>query len=298
MLEFKKVSMEHGNLLRKYLIDNDNLCCEFSFGNSILWDADEKLEFAIVEDVLIYRMVHDEIAYCTPDFKGKVQQILRLMESNAKELGKNYKITCLSEEMMKQILEVIPDEYEFTTDRSHSDYIYRVENLAKLSGKKYHKKKNHLNKFLKNNEFVYEEISKNNANECINMKNKWMESRTEKSESLMLESQAIEKGLSDFEKFGFLGGLIRINGEVCAFTLGERLSENTFVTHFEKALDGIDGLYAAINQQFAQNSLSGKFTFVNREEDMGLEGLRQAKMTYNPEIIYNKYIAQKIEAKM
>lgn len=295
MLEFKKIFIEDGNLIRKYLIESSNMCCEFSFGNNVLWNADEKLEYCIVEECLLYRMVYDEeVKYCTPGFKGNADKLLELIHEDAEMLGKDYRITCLSEEMKQEIESIKPSQYVFETDRAHSDYIYVVDELARLSGKKFHKKKNHLNKFLKNYDFTYEEISSDNVEDCIKMKNEWMESRSEKTQSLMIESRAIDEALLNFEKFGFIGGLIRIDGKVCAFTLGERLCTDTFVTHFEKALDGVDGLYAAINQQFAQNALNEKFIYVNREEDLGLEGLRQAKMTYNPQIIYNKYIARKI----
>ncbi len=291
MSEFKKVTMEDGDLIRKYLLDKDNLCCEFSFGNSVLWDYDRKLEYCILGDVLIYRMVYDEIMYCTPNFKGQAGAVLDFIDADAGD--RPYKITCLSEDMKEEVLAARPDRYKFSTDRGHSDYIYLVENLAYLKGKKYHKKKNHLNSFLKNNEFEYEPISANNVVECIDMKNRWLAAREVMSPSLGVESAAIEYALNNFEKFGFVGGLIRIGGVVKAFTLGERLSEDTFVTHFEKAEDDIRGLYTIINQQFAEKTLLGNFTYVNREEDMGIEGLRQAKMTYNPEMIYDKYVASR-----
>ena len=205
--------------------------------------------------------------------------------------GCPYKITCLSEGMKEEVQMARPELYRFMSDRGHSDYIYLLENLSFLKGKKYHKKKNHLNSFIKNNEFTYEAISSENIVECIDMKNRWLAAREVMSPSLGVESAAIEYALNNFEKFGFVGGLIRVGGVVKAFTLGERLLEDTFVTHFEKAEDDIRGLYTIINQQFAEKMLLGNYTYVNREEDMGIEGLRQAKMTYNPEMIYDKYVA-------
>lgn len=294
MSEFKKISMEDGELLRKYLISDNNLCCELSFGNNILWNSEDRLEFQIVEDVLVYRMIYDEkIVYSTPDFKGKVKEIMEFVDRNAQAVGKRYVFSSLTEAMVCEIKECFGEEYSFETDRDYSDYIYLVDNLAQLAGKKYHKKKNHLNKFLKNYEFTYEAIGAENKNECRELKNIWMASRELESKTLQIESRAIDMALEHFHEFGFIGGLIRVEGVVKAFTLGERLSSDTFVTHFEKALDDVDGIYAAINQQFAKNALQGKYTYVNREEDMGLEGLRQAKLSYNPEKVYDKYVAKK-----
>lgn len=288
--------MEDGELLRKYLINDNNLSCEFSFGNNILWNPGERLEYQIVEDVLIYRMIYEEeIVYCTPDFKDRVQEFLDFVETDSKQTGKSFLISCLNEKMTEEIKAVSGNKYKFETNRAQSDYIYLVDSLAGLSGRKLHKKKNHLNYFLKNYEFTYEEINKNNAKECKDMKNRWMAGKEEVRGSLLVESGAIDTALDYFETFGFLGGLIRINGEVKAFTLGERLSRDTFVTHFEKAEENMNGLYTAINQQFAKNTLSGKYTYVNREDDMGLEGLRQAKLSYYPEMVYDKYVARLTE---
>lgn len=292
MSEFKKISIKDGDILRKYLMNGNNLSCEFSFGNNVLWDPDGKLEYRIMEDVLIYRMIfEEETVYCIPDFRGQVQKVMEFVERDAGQFGKEYVISCLNEKMTEEIKAVYGRKYVFKTNRDQSDYIYLVDNLAELKGGKYHKKKNHLNNFMKNNEFTYEEINESNIGECRAMKNLWMERREEVNKNLQIESGAIDAALDHFKEFGFIGGLIRVDGEVKAFTLGERQSADTFVTHFEKAMDDINGLYTIINQQFAQNALQGTYTYVNREDDMGLEGLRQAKLSYYPEVVHDKYTA-------
>lgn len=294
--------MEDRETIRKYLMHNDNLCCEFSFGNNILWDREGKMEYALVEDTLIYRLpLENEVIYCTPDFHGKVSTILQFIDLDSKNIGKPYAITCLTETMKDEMIAMGDPalSYEFTMDRDHCDYIYSVEKLATLSGGKYHKKKNHLNQFLKSySNYSYEEISGDNIEECREMKNEWMRRHKERgifSDSLAYESGIIDAALDHYEEFGFEGGLIRVDGDVKAFTIGERLSFNTFVTHFEKALDDVVGIYAAINQQFAEHTLLGQYEYVNREDDMGLEGLRQAKLSYNPQMIYEKYVAVRKE---
>ncbi len=190
---------------------------------------------------------------------------------------------------MKQTLEeLFPNTFAFSYNRDYSDYIYLVEDLMYLKGKKFHGKRNHINQFLKNNEFTYEPMTPENIPECREMNEKWKEQNDSgDSRSLETELRAVDMAFRYFEKFGFVGGLIRIRGEVAAFTIGERLNSDTFVSHIEKAYHDIQGLYPMINQQFALNCMEG-YKYVNREEDMGVEGLRKAKLSYNPVIILEK----------
>lgn len=289
---FNKITIKDRDIINKYLIQDNNLSCEFSFGNSILWDADGVLTYTVYNDVLIYRMNYDRLIYCIPDFKKRTGEILKYIDEDAGKMEKEYMITCLSENMVKEIKE-ISDEYEFNMDRDKCDYIYDLDELRKLNGKKFHKKKNHLNKFLQSYEFAYEVINENNIAECLEMKNEWMNGRS-RDESMETESRAIDRAFENYKAFDFCGGLIRIDGRVAAFTFGERLGSETFVTHFEKGMEEIDGIYVAINRQFSDYLYSRGYRYVNREDDLGLEGLRQAKLSYRPCTIYEKYTAVKI----
>lgn len=302
MLEFTKITIEAGAVLKKYLQRKGQYACEFTFGNNMLWNVDGLLEYVIVDEILIYRLLYpDRTIYCIPDFHNRIKEILDRISADAECCGKDYFITCLNSGMMEQIKQVYPDRYGFDVDPAHSDYIYSVEKLASLSGKKLHKKKNHLNQFIRNQDFVYETVSGRNIADCRRMKEKWFENRLrvieheesaqEEKKSLLWERTAIDTAFDHFKEFDFTGGLIRIDGEVSAFTLGEPVNDEMFVVHFEKAFSDVNGLYTAINQQFVEHELLGRYRYVNREEDMGLEGLRQAKMSYYPEFIYEKWVA-------
>lgn len=302
MLEFKKITIKDGTYLKSYLRNKGQYACEFTFGNNILWNMDGLLEYVIVEEVLIYRMMYpDKNVYCVPDFHGKTKELLDIIEADAESCSKGYCITCLNSHMVEEMKNVYPDKYGFSFDEAHSDYIYLAEKLATLSGKKLHKKKNHWNQFIRNQDFVYERISEENIKDCRKMKNVWCQKRlaeltdnaetSEERKSVIWESKAIDLALEHLDEFGFTGGLIRISGEVAAFTLGEPVNEDTFVVHFEKAFADVNGLYTAINKLFVENELLGKYEYVNREEDMGLPGLRQAKLSYYPEFLYEKWVA-------
>ncbi len=292
MIEFKDATYEDIPLLKKYTLKANTRNCSFALSNIFYWNYKCHLKFAIVDDVLVYRCFKNERANYSPiEFPADVISFIETLEEDAKSNHKEMFIHNLTEKMTKKLEEVYPGRFEFGYSRNDSDYVYEVEAMIKLSGSKFHKKKNHLNKFKKNYQFTYETITQDNIEECRKMKEDWKESKTEDLESIEKELSIIDKSLDNYEKFGFVGGLIRIDGQVKAFTLGEKINEDTFVSHFEKAEDGIPGLYQAINQQFSERSIS-EFTYVNREEDMGIEGLRKAKTTYHPIMMIHKYTAK------
>ena len=158
-----------------------------------------------------------------------------------------------------------------------------------LAGRKYHGKKNHCNAFVKEYpDYVYEEMNRSNIDECIAFGDMWCERRMGDDPSLVCEKCAIHEALNNFEALKLRGGVIRIGGKVEAFSFGEKINDNTAVLHVEKANPEIRGLYSVINRDFAKNAW-GDVTYLNREEDMGIEGLRMAKESYKPEFMVKKY---------
>lgn len=287
-MNFIKVCDADINMIREFTHRAGTHNCEFSSANIYLWNDVEKLHCSIIEDVLVYRLVNNKTAIYSPvGLPKKLEEFIEALENDAKSNECDCMITNLSLQMVEEIRGVFGEHFEFDYDRADSDYIYVVEDMINLSGSKYHSKKNNLNKFLKNNEFVYEKISSDNIEECRLMKNNWADKKPNR-EDYEEELLILDKAFSEYEKFGFIGGLIRIKGEVVAFSFGEELNDEVFVTHFEKAYDDIPGLYQAINQQFAVNSIAG-YKYVNREDDMGHEGIRKAKLSYKPVYLWDKY---------
>lgn len=175
-------------------------------------------------------------------------------------------------------------------DRDQSDYVYAAQDLIKLSGKLFHKKKNHLNKFLKNVQFNYKPLDQETIECVLEMQESWCQLRDcRQDESLINEDRAIFEALTHFGHLGYAGGAIVINEEVEAFSLGERLNQDTAVIHIEKANPEIPGLYAAINQMFAANAWF-EMSYINREQDLGVAGLRKAKESYHPHHMVDKYV--------
>ena len=200
-------------------------------------------------------------------------------------------------EKEKEFLEKhFPDRFSYTENRNMGDYIYTVEQLSTLKGKKLSSKRNHINRFLENNpDWIYEKINKDNINEVDKMHDEWEEMADAKNnKSLLDEGKVVKKALKYFKELDFSGGLLRVKGKVIAFTLGDELNSDTFLVHIEKAFYNIQGAYPMINKQFVLANCMD-YKFINREEDTGDEGLRKAKLSYCPYEIIKKYTVKEIK---
>jgi hypothetical protein len=180
--------------------------------------------------------------------------------------------------------------YEARLDRDQSDYVYLAKDLIQLSGNRFHKKKNHVNRFRKTTQHHYKPLDQETVECVLEMQESWCQLRDcQTNKGLIDEDRAIFEALTHFDRLGYVGGAIVINQAVEAFSLGETLNPDTAVIHIEKANPEIPGLYAAINQMFAAQACPD-MTYINREQDLGLEGLRKAKESYNPHHLVDKYI--------
>ena len=181
-------------------------------------------------------------------------------------------------------------EVDVKENTSFNDYVYLAENLVNLSGKKLHSKRNHLNKFKATYDYVYREMVPEDFEPCLELAGRLMrKTRSEESFGYMEELKSIETAFDNFELFKLSGGVIEIDGNIAAFTVGEKLTQNCALIHIEKADTSYDGIYAAINNEFVKNRWAD-FEFVNREEDMGIPGLRKAKLSYRPHHMVRKFL--------
>lgn len=176
-------------------------------------------------------------------------------------------------------------------DRDSFDYVYLASDLAELTGRKYHKKRNNIAQFTSRHRFEFRPISADLIAQCGALQNSWCDFRdcfTPENRSLAEENAAVLEALDNFEVLGLKGGAIIIEGKVEAFTLAEPLNRDTIVVHFEKANPQIIGLYQAVNREFCK-TIAAEFRFVNREQDLGDPGLRQAKESYYPDHMIEKF---------
>ncbi|NTV15611.1 MAG: DUF2156 domain-containing protein [Desulfobulbaceae bacterium] len=183
--------------------------------------------------------------------------------------------------------------FHATADRDNFDYVYRVQDLAELAGRRYAAKRNQIKQCLRDNNCTFEMLTAANLDECRGLLERWCDLRhCESDPGLNGEWQALRETLVHFLNFGLLGGVVRLEGSVVAFAIGERLNQETAVCHFEKTLPTIPGLGQLINRWFAAYCLRD-FTYVNREQDLGILGLRQAKSSYHPDHLVEKYTISK-----
>lgn len=288
MFNFHQPTMDDFDWLKEVLLQAQPMSCEYALSNLIGWSSHYGAQIANIEGCLVAKIVKNDV-FGFP--KGNNWKSALSALKRAYEYPSFYGLTSEEKDLLEK---TFPGEYVFYPSRNSFDYIYRVSDLASLAGKKYHSKRNHISYFTKNCDWLYEEITQDNIQDCISMNEKWYKLNIDKDPTgIEAERNVLEFCFQNFEKFGFIGGVLKVDNEVVAFTFGEKLNDNVFVTHFEKAFSSIRGAYPMINNQFTLNTLYD-FEFVNREDDLGSEGLRKAKLSYYPEILLEKYTAVKI----
>ncbi len=293
MLDFKPICADDYKLaspiMKKYGFNST----ESSFVILYMWSNLYNTEMCIDgETVCIRSGKGDDTAYLMPYGRDIKTAMSKIYDTETKEHGRAPRFLSLTEEMREIIEEAYPGEFEFTERRRSFDYIYSRESLATLAGKKLHQKRNHFNKFLKAYEgrFQYSNMTEADIPDVLAFQKKWigMVSDKEGMNVLEYETTAIERLLNHFAEFELRGGVLRVDGEVCAYCIGSKISDNAVDVMVEKGDYAYAGVYQAINKMFAQNACSD-VTFINREEDMGIEGLRHAKLSYNPVCLLKKY---------
>jgi len=292
MINFKRPTLEDQDWMREKIAQSDLKGCEYSFGNLFIWRDVSDVKVALVEGFLCVTGAskENEVIYNYPVGSGDDQKVLQILIEDAKEKGCIPRFRGVLEEQKERFEALFPNNIEVETNEADWDYIYDVEKLTNLPGKHYHGKRNHIARFKDDDDWVYEEITEEKIEECKKMNQIWCkEYGCGKSESAKLEQCAVEQSFLHFNELGFEGGLLRKAGEVVAFTIGEPLNSDTYVVHIEKAFPQVQGSYPMINQQFVAHNMQ-QFTYVNREEDIGDEGIRKAKMSYRPQIHLKKYV--------
>lgn len=289
MLEFKEIEFSDKDRIEAALKASDFMGCEYSFANNMAWRrlADSKICF--YKDFYIVCAFGGETpVFVFPSGSGNIAEIITEMKLFSDSFGCPLTICGVTENSLNMLSELFPDMFTAELDRDGCDYIYLQKDLAELPGKKFHGKRNHLAKFNKL-DYVYSPITENDLDDCILFVTEKFNEESPEDHSSLAEQFAMNTYFSHFSRLGLSGGIIRIGGKIAALTVGERLNSNTFCVHIEKADRSFDGIYAAINNLFARSAMNG-FTYVNREEDLGIEGLRKAKLSYHPAFLLKKYI--------
>ena len=377
-MEFIKPSIENTEELRRILKCNEYRCCDFSTGTLILWSDYYGYTYTVIRDFFVIWMTEYK-AFSFPMYVGEKKlsnDELRREESTVvgelmnffEEHEERPRFLLLSSEQSKRLEELYPDYFEFSDNEDYRDYIYNTEDLAELSGRHYHGKRNHIYRFEEDYpDYKVEDITEENIESCKKVEEEWTdyelsgegemngdrfnaiddkrdaiddrrdatgvesddcideivnknvvvtadeiinknvvvtadeidEKDVDESDELQYEKKTIFFALDHMKELGLEGCAIRIPDtssasgfRTVAFAIGERLTDDCFVVHFEKADRKIREAYAVVNREFARK-LKGRYKYINREEDMGLEGLRKAKKSYHPVLMCHKIAAVK-----
>lgn len=273
----------------KKLLSNGEFTCENSFLNAVLWKNLYSYKYCLYNDSLIIRLEDgEERVYFLPLGNGFDAAIDKIFKEED-----GHPFFCVSDgerfEKFKSrfgnnfLVEPLPENFE---------YIYRRSDLAELSGKKYHQKRNHLSAFGRKYDWRYERMSPDNIQDVIKLTDAWIREREDLyQDDLIFENQAIKNALSHFDELEIVGGIIYVTDTPVAYCFGTALNDKVFDVNIEKALFAYQGAYTVINNEFVKRELSA-FEYVNREDDLGIDGLRKAKLSYHPEIILKKYIVK------
>jgi hypothetical protein len=291
MLCFSPVTIEDKSTIQSFFDKNIFRNCDFSFSNIFSWKHLYNTTFAIEDGYLYIRfqMKQGLPGYLFPLGNGDLETTINRIIQDARKRGDEFRLYAVTQEMFDLIESAMPGRFFYKKKRDWYEYIYSSKDLISLVGKKYQPKRNHINKFKRTYEWEYLPITEAIIPDCMKLYDRWCIANAGRSSEWSLTEERIATGnaFNHYEQLGLTGGALRINGEILAYSYGQPLTKDTFGIHAEKCLHEIDGGFSIINQQFAEHNCIN-YPYINREEDMGLESLRQAKMSYHPSILLEK----------
>lgn len=297
-IDFSRIRLEDKAVYEEYLLSESERGCEFSFANLYLWGRQNIAH--VHGQIALFSQFDRRSVYPYPLGGGDKRAVLDSIIADAASRGIPCRITGLGEQAKATLEELYPGKFRFHTDEGSYDYVYDINNLADLPGRKYHGKRNHMARFVEANpDYTVEPINEGNIAEAHAFADMWYERRLAENPDadFYMERAALERAFRDFKALDLEGLMLRTAEGVVAITMASRMSSDTFDVHFEKARADIQGAYVAINCSFARY-IRDKYPdalYLDREEDMGLEGLRRAKQSYHPHHMMKKYWACLLE---
>ena len=289
-IDFHPVTVADKPLFEYYMLGSEEQNCDLNFANIFCWSDTYHSEVGEAEGFLVIRFDNGGAkSYMQPVGNGDKRAILELLRQDAFDLRTPLRLYGLSAEWREFLGQNYPQEFAFDAPRALCDYIYRTDDLAQLQGRRYQPKRNHLNHFVARHDWRVEPLSRANIKDCIALNDKWLSGR-EVGESELAEQCSLQRALDNLEELGLRGLVLYAEDRAVAFSYGTPITRTTFCTHIEKYDTEVQGAATMINRLMAQ-SLEEEFEFINREDDLGLEGLRRAKLSYYPTILLDKISA-------
>ena len=292
-MQFKALQLEDKAVFDRIFRRNPPESSWFNFTNLFIWQKTYQPQWTLEDDCLFILMHRHGVIYAFPPFVADQSQFIPATDkliNYFSEQGIPFNLKGLSPDMVQILTGWQPETFIATPCRDRYDYVYSAADLRELRGRKYHSKRNFVNRFsAANPNWRYVELTKDIIPDCMFVANQWCENKTcALFSDLELEHQAIGIAFDNFDKLGITGGALAVGDKIEAFSLGEMITPEMAVIHIEKANIYIDGIYTVINQEFCRNAWSNA-VYINREEDLGIDGLRKAKESYFPVKLVEKY---------
>ncbi|MGI6072255.1 MAG: DUF2156 domain-containing protein [Lachnospiraceae bacterium] len=300
MTEFHPISISDKDIIVTRLRAENSRSADYNFGNLIMWDSRFRKQIAVVGDRLIIDIRNSSCPrlecpyFVFPVGSGDLKPAIAFMKEYAAQRNCPLSIRGITEEQRTLLESEFPARFEFSETRDLFDYIYLAEKLSTFAGRKLHAKRNFCNRFERTYNWDFIRLTPELVPDCLELFDKWRIDVDMSVDGALDEYNAITAGFKHWDILELEGGVLRIDGQIIGFTVGERTSDDTFIVHFEKALSVHPGAYPMICREFAKQIVHDypDIVYINREDDMGQENLRKAKLGYYPEYLLKKYLAK------
>lgn len=294
--DFRPVSLEDRDFFARHYERFPQVHSDNTFTNMVCWNPYAHYRYACVRDCIVLSSTIEGMTRYRPPIGPHDPDLLRDLLELAAGSGDEHPLVILDPGSKEWISELYP-EMPLLPERKYFDYVYLASDLAELPGKKYLTIRHQLNKFQKTCSPQIESISRENAEEIGVFLDLWCDWKDCDSDPMLVnEKAAVTFALAHFEELGLFGLAIRANGKIGAISLFEGLNPDTALVHFEKGLPDCKGIYRAINNETARN-LAGRYIYINRESDMGVKGIREAKTRYHPHHMVEVHLVRRDELK-
>jgi hypothetical protein len=286
---FRKLTFEDKALLEAQFREMQPQISELTFTNLYVWNETEPVQLSRLDRTVLLqrkRIADGKNVLFPPWTNEPISTVLEDLRKAAAENPTEIFLYGIDSKQAAQLSQ----QYRVSPDRDNWDYVYLSSDLADLPGDKYHSKRNFVTRCLNDHKCDYAKLDVPVVSDCLQLQTEWCNLRQCGSvPGLEAENRAIKTIFERYSQLNVFGGAVYVDDKLEAFTLSESLNKDTAVIHFEKANPQIIGLYQLVNQWFCQNTLR-PYTYINREQDLGILGLRKAKLSYHPHHMTEKYI--------
>ena len=296
MISFKNVTLCDKPWVDEIVRAENSRSADYNFGNIFIWDRYYRQLICRFGDRMLTKLRYEgSPAFVFPIGSGPLRPAVEALREFADSRGYPLVIRGITAEHREQLEAEFPGRFRFEPETKYFDYIYRAEKLATYAGKSMHGKKNHCNRFEAEHDWRFVPLTRERIPGCLDMIVVWNEENRDRLDpSIRYEHDALIRAFAAYERLGLEGGVLYADEKIVGFSLGEMASSDTFDVHFEKAEIDMNGAYPMVCRELTRMLMEKHpaLQYINREDDMGLDSLRQSKLSYKPEYLLEKYIAR------